>query len=91
MTVLDSLVAGIEVNTAWGPPLYLDQPFAAQAQGGGIASLLQPQFIVHYRTGETQDFAPYGAPGASKWPFLALGAAAVLALAVLGALSLRRK
>ena len=81
--LLDSEVAAVEVQSTWAPPIWVPDPFSSSAKGeegapaggGGInlARFFKPKVIVHMRSGATKSFAPYGDPGDSKWPWVAIG------------------
>jgi hypothetical protein len=84
-TLLDPLVARIEVQTAWGPTIAADDPFRARAAGaegaggaagGGfdLARFLRPKILIYDRSGnEPSTFTPYGDPGETAWPYVAVG------------------
>jgi len=89
---LDATIARIEVRSAWGPTITIDRPFGpATTPGAGdaVARAARPE-IVAYGSGGGVVFsrAPYGAPGPTKWPFVAL--LAVVGGAVVAGLVLRR-
>jgi hypothetical protein len=86
--VLDRAVKGVLVETAWGPPLYIPDPFRTTAKttgDGGAADgapggfdpvrFLKPKITlrVHEGWGRDRVFAPYGDPGPSKFPLLVIG------------------
>jgi hypothetical protein len=88
-TLLDPLIARIEVQTAWGPTLSVDDPFksggpaatpaagaAASKSGGGfdVARFMRPKFLIYDRSGDDPaEFAPYGEPGETAWPYVVVG------------------
>jgi len=84
MGVLDSLVTGIRVDTAWGPTINLDQPFAETPEPNPFLQLLKPKITVALTTGSPVSIAPYGDPGDTLWPVVefvaALGALALVYL-----------
>lgn len=85
--VLDTLVSGILVETAWGPPIFIPDPFRPAAPGEVSAGdftgqILKPKITVTFRTGDTYVSKPYGDPGPSKWGYIQIGAA-LLSLGVL--------
>ncbi len=85
--LLDSLVSGILVETAWGPPIMVEEPFKPLAPGETSAAdvtgqLMKPKITVYLRTGDKYVSVPYGDPGATKWGFVQIG----LAVASLGLL-----
>jgi len=93
---LNATVESIEVQTTFGPPIFIRDPFrkspSAVPAAGGEAQpgsgpapsgldpmrLLKPKVILTMRGGGTNEFAPYGEPGASRWPWLAVGVTAGL-------------
>ncbi len=82
MNVLDQIVGSITIQTAWGPDLVIDAPFSdTPGAASGMLAVLKPQITVGYRTGGSQTFAPYGAPGPTRWPWVEAG---VLAVFILG-------
>lgn len=89
---LDATIAKIEVRSAWGPTITIDRPFGPEQAPGAsdaLARLMQPE-VVAYGAGGGRVFAraPYGAPGPTKWPFIALFA--VVGASVVAGLVLRR-
>lgn len=89
--LLDSLVSGLRIDTAWGPPIVMQDPFASgpPTATSETLSVLKPKITVTLRIGGDQVFEPYGDPGDSMWPYLINGS--ILALVgVLGAAALWR-
>lgn len=85
MDLLSNLITNIRVDTVWGPPIVLDQPFAASPEPNPFLSLMKPKITVGVAGGSPLTIAPYGEPGDSKWPFVELFmAAGALALLYLG-------
>jgi hypothetical protein len=83
MDFLDQLVSGILVETAYGPPIYLADPFRPTPPGAiSPVSYLKPKVTIFLKTGNPVVTAPYGDPGETRWPYIQLGIAA-LSLAVL--------
>ena len=104
--MLDSAVGAIRIESTYGPPVYIPDPFspAAQAaaaggpapvvvpgQGFDVARMLKPKVTFEMRSGDPVVYAPYGDPGASHWGVvLAIGLGIVL-LAGYGGVSLAKK
>jgi hypothetical protein len=84
--VLDTLVGAVAVDSAWGPPIYVDDPFHPSAPGteSALGKILRPKVTVYWRDGTTQVIAPYGEPGPSKWPFPVFALAGLAGLLVAG-------
>ncbi len=85
--LLNSLVSEITVETAWGPPITIEDPFKPLAPGEVSAAdvtgqMMKPKITVYLRTGDKYVSAPYGDPGETKWGIVQVG----LALAALGGL-----
>lgn len=85
--LLNSLVSGILVETSWGPPIMVEDPFKPLAPGETSTAdvtgqLMKPKITVYLRTGDKYVSSPYGDPGPTKWGFVQVG----LALAALGGL-----
>jgi len=87
-TILDPLVARLEVHTTVAPAIVVDDPFRATAAGaagagggaagagGGfdLARFLKPRILIYDRSGgDPVEFTPYGDPGESLWPFVVTG------------------
>ena len=74
---LNQVVDSVEVRTAYGPTISLNQPFAPSPPGNdsGATKFLQPVFTIYPKAGlgEPIVYAPYGDPGESKWPFIVTG------------------
>lgn len=85
-------VENITIETAWGPTLSMDHPLAnalapgEPGAGSMMAKILKPKITLTLQGGAQVPIAPYGEPGASRWPFvwpvLALGAVAAVVLGV---------
>lgn len=84
--VLAATVSRLDVETAWLPRIRVDQPFAPSSSTGvvssGLTKILRPKFTVTLSDGTPLSVAPAGAPGASKWPWLAVLAAIGLLVVV---------
>lgn len=87
--MLAATVSRLDVDTAWLPPIRVDQPFSSSGSGATkLTKLLRPQFTVTLSDGTPLRVAPAGAPGESRWPWLALFAA--IGVLVVVALIIRR-
>ena len=80
-SLLDSLVAGVQIDTTWGPPVVIADPFSPVPTPSGPGAFLKPKITFQFRDGSSQAITPYGDPGETKWPFL------LTALAALGVVS----
>lgn len=62
-------------------------------KGFDVARLLRPKVTLEMASGWGKDlsFAPYGAPGPSRWGIVALGGVAILLLAVAGGVTLGKR
>ncbi len=101
---LDKAVGAIRVDTTFGPPIYIPNPFRKEAeaaaaggaqpvnQGFDVARMLKPKITFEMRKGwgGNRAFAPYGDPGPSKWGFVITGVFLTLALAAYGGVNLTR-
>jgi hypothetical protein len=94
---LDSLVESIEIQSTFGPPITIRDPFRktpatgpiVTAPGPGqklpgfdVARMLKPKVLIKLRDGSVQPFAPYGEPGPSRWPWVTVGLVAGLSVLV---------
>lgn len=83
---LGNLVRQIRIDTAYGPPIVLDQPFSPAAQAGGPSALkwLKPRITIVPNIDGMDPIVsePWGAPGPTRWPQVQL------AMVLGGALSL---
>ncbi len=84
--LLDTMVAAAQVESAWGPSVYIADPFAPSAPGteSALGKILRPKVTVYWRDGGTQVIAPYGEPGPTRWPFPLLALAGLAGLLVAG-------
>ena len=78
--VLNQYVGKVEVRTAYGPTITIDDPFSSSPSTGDseLSKLLKPSIDIYSRTSggisaDPTSFAPYGDPGQTKWPFLVAG------------------
>jgi hypothetical protein len=75
---LPKWITGIRIESAWLPPVYIRDPFAA-APGpvapNPVLSALKPRVTLEVRGGSMKPIvtAPYGDPGVSRWPVLRTG------------------
>ena len=72
---LNASVDRVEIRTAWGPTISIDQPFAPSPPGDDspMTKFLKPVITIYPKSNISSDptvFAPYGDPGESKWPFV---------------------
>ncbi len=100
---LRQLVQKITVETAWLPPIEVDDPFGppsvASAEAKGFVKFLKPKLTITLGGGlAPQVVAPYGDPGPTQWPLvsaaagtLGVVAAGLLGLGLLGALVPKRR
>lgn len=59
-------ITRVEVHTAYGPPIVLDDPFAPGPPNPYLQAL-KPEVVLY--VGDTPvTAAPYGEPGPTKWP-----------------------
>jgi hypothetical protein len=87
-TILDPMVARLEVHTTVAPAIVVDDPFKVKAAGaagagggaagggGGfdLARFLKPKIMIYDRQGgDPVEFMPYGDPGESLWPVVVAG------------------
>lgn len=107
LSLLNESVAAIKINSTFGPPIYIPEPFSRrsgvpgapgpspvvhQGKGFDVGRLLKPEIVLEMRGGLAPvSFAPYGDPGPSRWGVVAVGALAILGLAYVGAVSLLKK
>jgi len=63
----------VEVATAYGPPIVLDDPFAPGPPNPALQRL-RPKISIYTRGQRTPIvIAPYGKPGPSRWPDIERG------------------
>jgi hypothetical protein len=67
--VMAGLVRQVSVETAYLPPLVIDDPFAP-GPPAPILQALKPKITLTLATGKPLVMAPYGDPGQSRWPAL---------------------
>lgn len=72
MADLSNLIAQIRIDTEYGPPIILDDPFGANAAASGPEPLkwLKPRVTIVPRLKGINPIVsqPWGAPGPTKWP-----------------------
>lgn|SRR5512147_490091 len=77
LDLLNTAVERIQLDTAWGPPVVLDEPFAPgepNAPPSLFERVMKPALRIYARGGgEPITVAPAGDPGASKWPLVSIG------------------
>lgn len=84
--VLNQVVGRVVVRTEWGPDIVIDEPFSAQPTGGSPATAyLKPEISIYPRAAggiaaDPIQFAPYGSPGETKWPYLITGIGLLLGI-----------
>lgn len=81
--VMRSAVQSIVIETAFTPPIVLNEPFATGGEPSTMGSLLRPK-VTFKSTSGSFSIAPYGNPP-NYWPYVLLGLAGVGVLAILGA------
>lgn len=67
------MISRIDVETAYGPPIIINDPFKPGPPNPYL-SALKPRVTLTIAD-QKVDIAPYGAPGPTKWPIIATGAA----------------
>ena len=88
---LRSQVRRIKVETAYGPPIVLDEPFTPSAPSW-LMKTLRPKITLHLRdVSDPIVIAPHGAPGATAWPWVSVVGLATLGLAAYGLATLLRR
>lgn len=65
------MISRVEVDTAYGPPIKLDDPFAPGPPNPYLQQL-RPRVRLHLRDQSLKPITiqPYGAPGPTKWPMI---------------------
>lgn len=84
--MLAGSVRQIRIESAWLPPIVMDAPFADSPPSPAVSAigrLFKPVVVTTLSGGYEHRSAPYGEPGASKWPLVQVGLA--LGMVVLGA------
>lgn len=90
--VLDSLVTGIAVETAWLPTIVVRDPFSGVVSPGAsswVLEWLRPRVSIELAGVPAGAVAPWGDPGPTRWPLVqtalivAAGTVALLTLALL--------
>lgn len=64
-------VKGVTVETAYLPTIRLNQPFAP-GPPNALLSALKPKISIDIGEGAPIVMTPYGDPGTTKWPVVAL-------------------
>lgn len=72
---LAKMITRIDVETAYGPPIVLNDPFAPGPPNPYLKAL-KPRVTIQV-AGQQIQMKPYGDPGVTKWPLVATGAALV--------------
>lgn len=74
-----NLIAAVRIDTAYGPPIVMDHPFATSQKPNPLLAALKPQITIYPAMPGVNPvvLAPYGKPGATAWP--QVEAAAVIA------------
>jgi len=67
------MITRVDVDTAYGPSIIINDPFAPGPPNPYLQAL-KPKVTLHIGD-QKVDFQPYGAPGPTKWPVIATGAA----------------
>ncbi len=83
---LANLIAQIRIDTEYGPPIVLNDPFSPSAAASGPSPLkwLKPRVTIVPRISGVNPIVsqPWGPPGPSKWPQVQFGLVVVGALGV---------
>jgi len=90
---LSKYIKSMTIESEYLPPIHLNDPFAPGAPNP-LLQRLKPRVTVTLADGlgDPVVIAPYGQPGASKWPIVqALGIAAIVGLVVGAAYVVRRR
>ena len=77
-SLLASAVQEIRIESAWTPPLILNQPFADNRPSpvaSALGSFFKPVVVTTLAGGATYRSAPYGEPGESNWQAVQVAAA----------------
>lgn len=86
MADMSKLIAQIRIDTEYGPPIVLDDPFGANAAASGPSPLkwLKPRVTIVPAVQGINPIVsqPWGPPGPTKWPQVQAG------LVIAGALGL---
>lgn len=90
-----SIVQSVVFESALSPRLQIDKPLASKPgdkpkSNNGLLKIFRPKFTVQLVNGQQVVIAPYGEPGASKWPYLQAGGIVFAGLAGYGLYSLIR-
>ena len=84
MVDMSKLVTGIDVDSAWLPPIHLKDPFKPGPPSPALQQL-KPKITLRLKGLDPVIIAPYGKPGPTRWPWvragLVVGGVALLALA----------
>lgn len=73
--ILRSLVTQVRVDTAYLPPIVIEDPFKpGQGPPSPVLQALKPRITLMV-SGRPVVVAPYGDPGPSKWPAIKTGLA----------------
>jgi hypothetical protein len=79
------MVQQIRVESAYLPPVIINDPFgpgAPSPASAAVLGVLRPKVSVILSGGQVISRAPWGDPGASKWPAIKLLLAGAAALAI---------
>lgn len=90
--LLRQLVTGVTVETAYLPTIELQDPFKP-GPPNPLLQLLRPRVTLQV-AGKPVRYAPYGEPGATRWPMVQTGlilGAGALALLLLAAVTRRNR
>jgi hypothetical protein len=93
--LLNSQVKAIKIDTAYGPPIVIDRPFApAPPKPVGektAADYLKPRIEIQLDGSNPITWAPYGDPRPGSWGWIKFGLVSVGVLALIGASGLLKK
>jgi len=69
--VARAMISKVDVDTAYGPSISIDDPFEPGPPNPYLQRL-KPRVVLHLRGGEAQPvvIAPYGEPGPTQWPLI---------------------
>lgn len=73
VTALENAIQSITVETAYGPPIVIDNPLQPSPPSS-LLQALKPKVTIQLKNQSPTVITPYGDPGPTKWPMVKLGA-----------------